>query len=690
MKDNAYVFTLKEKKKGELVWNKCVYFDTETAEYTDKFEGYDLLNIRSCGITLFTLIVPDKIWKKRVMKYEIRHREITLYDTLFHVISYYDTNRNNTENTLKLILDELANVSCTLVGFNNEKFDNLIIEERLKSFRNYYRYCFRDGKESRMYVADLIHWAKAYGFSNLRSIGEYLNLPKLEEWNDLDSFIRYCERDTEILVHFLKSINDDEFDSVKPATEARRIMSSEFYKALECSKVISDVSIDHVPFFGGRTEPYYAVAEDCVYLDFNSLYPYVMSNFLFPKISVYESKKAGRIISSFAIALPYEKKILKDKIYDAGDVLLTHSRCLHAFTPELCRDIYEKYIRYCGCLKVRLNGIREKFKEYAEQIMFYFPFPHKHGMFTLFAWPKDEIFVEFYEILFLCFFDFEILEVMFFPLSDRFPNADKIKERYYHRRELKQKKDPKEKREKIILNSSYGIFATRNRTQELVSEGNLYAELYEVFKALGEPAEFEYTDGDEVFKIKVVQDKFYILADNPKRRYIKNSIPAFGIAITANARFSLYSMFLNAIFYKYRIFYCDTDSIFCDREMYNFLEMTHAVGDELGQMKLEKPNGDNTYPLNALFLAPKTYLLKYADGTVDHKFKGTGVLFSRDIISQSMKSKFSVISRSALNPDRPQKRYLKDNKFLAVSEPKVSEELKAIYEKIKDEKVKVA
>ena len=143
MKDNAYVFTLKEKKKGELVWNKCVYFDTETAEYTDKFERYDLLDIRSCGITLFTLIVPDKIWKKRVMKYEIRHREITLYDTLFHVVSYYDTNRNNTENTLKLILDELANVSCTLVGFNNEKFDNLIIDCLLytsKLFRGFIQF----------------------------------------------------------------------------------------------------------------------------------------------------------------------------------------------------------------------------------------------------------------------------------------------------------------------------------------------------------------------------------------------------------------------------------------------------------------------------------------------------------------------------------------------------------------------
>ena len=80
----------------------------------------------------------------------------------------------------------------------------------------------------------------------------------------------------------------------------------------------------------------------------------------------------------------------------------------------------------------------------------------------------------------------------------------------------------------------------------------------------------------------------------------------------------------------------------------------------------------------AYFLAPKTYLLAYNNGTVKAVFKGTGEAFERDdIVSQGLGVRFSVQSRIALDPDRPQKRKLVDGIFTATARPEMgTEELK--------------
>jgi len=63
----TYQFSLREKKTKELVWNRCMYYDVETAPWNEPFkqqdDNYKYLNIRATGITSFCLVVPKDIPK---------------------------------------------------------------------------------------------------------------------------------------------------------------------------------------------------------------------------------------------------------------------------------------------------------------------------------------------------------------------------------------------------------------------------------------------------------------------------------------------------------------------------------------------------------------------------------------------------------------------------------------------------
>jgi len=250
---------------------------------------------------------------------------------------------------------------------------------------------------------------------------------------------------------------------------------------------------------------------------------------------------------------------------------------------------------------------------------------------------------------------------------------------------LKKNKDKREKRDKIILNTSYGILATRRRKRTLVSEGNTYAALLETWRENGSPRVLEKVLlNDRYVDVIAVSDKnrirFYIQENDDKRMYVENSIPIYGIAITSCARFTLYAYMMNAIFYKMDIHYCDTDSLICDENMYEFLK-SEIDEYELGKLKLEYPN---SYPMQGIFLAPKTYILVDKNGKVIKRMKGTGEVFVREIAAQSMKSEFHVYEKCALNPYRIQKRKYVGNDFLPTEEPEVSDELPVLYEMVKE------
>ena len=108
------------------------------------------------------------------------------------------------------------------------------------------------------------------------------------------------------------------------------------------------------------------------------------------------------------------------------------------------------------------------------------------------------------------------------------------------------------------------------------------------------------------------------------------------------------------------IHYCDTDSLFCSKEVYNRLKELDLIGNELGQLKDEIPENEI---IEFVSFAPKSYLYKLDNGYIQKTFKGTGSDSNKKIVSQSLRRKFVVYDRIALNPHKTQKRVLIGNYF---------------------------
>ena len=697
-----YQFRLNDySKKKELIWNECLYYDVETAPWNENFRGSDdtkYLDIQTVGITSFCVMVPKHIMTEkriRLCKNLAYTREVNMDDTTFLAIYYYNEVRALTKKILLHVLDIIAGglkKKTFLCGFNNESFDDIIIGARLKEDISCWHYHLSDGKETKLYTADLYYWCKAYGFSKLADVGEYMKIPKIKQWNSLEEFLDYNIRDVMILPAFVKMLNEHGLYALRPATAARRLVSQEMHQKLNMNRIFSDQQIsDSIPLFGGRTEPYYAIGENLYYLDVNSLYPYTMVNFLFPKPTVWKSYKKngkeitdGQIIHVKTSCNASRREEIQEFLDECGQYILYLAETFKCITPQMLKEVFEDKSPWFGVLFVKLHGIRPEWKEYEKQLLHYFPFPRKKDGYTLFSFDPDDIYcVQFYELMWLSFFDYTILEHIEYT-RDRFPLADKIVERYELRKKLKQNKDSAEKAIKILLNTGYGIYATRNHYKRRITEQNEYEKYYSYWIAAGRPDEFEIYD-DDYKTVKVRGDKIDVYIADPKRRYADNTVPIWAIATTSHARFSLYCYMLNGILTppeideRYRIFYVDTDSIFCPEKLYKLLDAGGVVGAELGQLELE----DNV-PL-AYFLAPKTYILVPKDGKPLKKFKGTGTLFTKTIVAQSLKTDFTVYTRETLRPEQPQKRRLEeDYSFTATPSPEPgTKTLKELYEECK-------
>ena len=702
-----YQFRLNDySKKKELIWNECLYYDVETAPWNENFRGSDdtkYLDIQTVGITSFCVMVPKHIMTEkriRLCKNLAYTREVNMDDTTFLAIYYYNEVRALTKKILLHVLDIIAGglkKKTFLCGFNNESFDDIIIGARLKEDISCWHYHLSDGKETKLYTADLYYWCKSYGFSKLADVGEYMKIPKIKQWNSLEEFLDYNIRDVMILPAFVKMLNQHGLYALRPATAARRLQSQEMHEKLGWQRIFSDQQIsDSIPLFGGRTEPYYAIGENLYYLDVNSLYPYTMVNFLFPKPTVWKSYKKngkeitdGQIIHVKTSCNASRREEIQEFLDECGQYILYLAETFKCITPQMLKEVFEDKSPWFGVLFVKLHGIRPEWKEYEKQLLHYFPFPRKKDGYTLFSFDPDDIYcVQFYELLWLCFFDYEIVGHIEYPYYDRFPLAEEVYGRYQRRKELKAKKDSEEKALKLLLNAGYGIFATRQRTKRAVTEQNEYERYFGYWQIAADKTEFDVYENDNYKRIRVRMTArgpvFSVEIADDTQRYAKNTVPIWAVAITSNARFSLYSYMLNGILVppevteRYRIYYVDTDSMFCTEPLYQALAHGGAIGDELGQLKLEEA------AVNCFFLAPKTYII-VKDGKIMKKFKGTGTMFQRQIISQSVKSGFSAFLRVALRPEQPQKRRLEeDYSFTATPSPEPgTETLKNYYETLK-------
>jgi len=123
----------------------------------------------------------------------------------------------------------------------------------------------------------------------------------------------------------------------------------------------------------------------------------------------------------------------------------------------------------------------------------------------------------------------------------------------------------------------------------------------------------------------------------------------------------------------HRIYYVDTDSIFCSQHLAEFLQP--CIGPELGQLKIEG------HYKECYWLAPKSYVAVPYTGEPVKKLKGTGPEFIRRIVAQSKTTDYREYDRVALDPTTPQKRkLLPSGQFQATPSPEPgTSELVALY-----------
>lgn len=183
-----------------------------------------------------------------------------------------------------------------------------------------------------------------------------------------------------------------------------------------------------------------------------------------------------------------------------------------------------------------------------------------------------------------------------------YDNKAKIFNKYvsdlYDMRSKYPKSDSRNLIAKLLLNSLYGRFGMS---------------VYVMFYKLVTTSDFSITDSfAEVIDIgdaHALIGSLEVKNINNEGPMIKTSV-VIASAITAYARIAIHRFKLEAGDYLH---YTDTDSIFTTKQL-----PKHMVGSKLGQMKLEYDGVIEA----AVFLGPKLYALKFADGSEIVKIKG--------------------------------------------------------------------
>jgi len=173
--------------------------------------------------------------------------------------------------------------------------------------------------------------------------------------------------------------------------------------------------------------------------------------------------------------------------------------------------------------------------------------------------------------------------------------------RFFYNERLKIKKTNISKASffKLLLNSLYGKFGQRAFTKkEMVNNSE------EMYSLIGQ--------NDKIINWENINDKMLVEYESTGDEYQIGKLIRFSSYITALSRSKLSEIMRN-IGHEH-IYYCDTDSIFTDKKP----SKDYIDKNELGKWKEET----ETPITNAIFLAPKTYYYCCEDGDKDQKAKG--------------------------------------------------------------------
>ena len=166
-------------------------------------------------------------------------------------------------------------------------------------------------------------------------------------------------------------------------------------------------------------------------------------------------------------------------------------------------------------------------------------------------------------------------------------------EKYYHIKQTA--KGAKREIAKLLLNSAYGKFGQRREVEEFLT----FDEMLECQKPISD-------------FIQMNEDLYSTKTERYRNRKINPVVAAF---VTAYARDVLFECLKYAAEQGGEVFYCDTDSVFCNIPIPNEMVDPDRLGawaDELNGQVLQ----------DCVFVSPKLYSIKNADGSHEVKAKG--------------------------------------------------------------------
>lgn len=378
----------------------------------------------------------------------------------------------------------------------------------------------------------------------LENIGETIGYPKLKvdfKTSSREEINTYCKRDVEILVEFWKQwiefIDTNKLGNIKFTISSQ---SMEAFKRRFCKEyVVLDNDIENLEFerqsyYGGRTEIFYkgTVKSKVYYYDVNSMYPHVMRNFRYPT----------------------EHKFTKN----------------NPSIEQILYYIEKGYLINAECYLDTKNNY----------------YPVKMNNTLMFPIGKFKTYLATPEII-------EAInnnDLVKFGKVGIYKSANIFEEYidfFYNKRlELKREGNKQEKMYKLFLNSLYGKFGQKmdkwiKTTIEEIRAfdldfdfDNWIMDLYKIPKIL-------IGGLDVTPKIRYIAGELQLSGEETESDM---SFPIIASHVTSYARMIILTAIKYCKEHNIKYYYCDTDSIFTDKELPE--EIVNE--NELGKYKIEK------------------------------------------------------------------------------------------------------
>jgi hypothetical protein len=370
--------------------------------------------------------------------------------------------------------------------------------------------------------------------TSVKKIGEMLGLKKLEIDQEYikgnikgkkgvtKQMINYCIRDCEIvyeaLYYIFNYVGNVKITIASLTLDLFRRQYQPFH--IDFNEQL--VKYFFESYYGGRCEAFFIGKTNAKVYDFNSMYPDAMLNCLFPN----------------------------------PKFLQYNENCSEA----QFKDYYLKYFE--GVAKVELFHVEHffGFLPVKKEGKLLFPVGNITGYFNFnelrFALENKIIKIK------------KVHKVIFAPAMES-PFKDYINTLYKKRKESNSVLEKNVL--KLFMNSLYGKFAQKIKSEMIYIDDMV--KQYEIIN--------QYVLKKKLIRIipfnAIRKDCFIEIKS--KHYFLYNTIPSFSSYITSYARIKLLSEMLK--YKSHNIVYCDTDSIFCEKE----LPLKNS--DELGQLKLE-------------------------------------------------------------------------------------------------------